>query len=130
MADEVFLYILVFVKEIVGAAECYLVDIFVDFLLRHADSMIADDKFAFFDLHLYGEVAKLTLKLASRSKGFHFLSGVDGIGNQLAKENFMVGIEKLFDYREDVLGLYIQITVHCVIYLLFFSCVMPLNIKP
>jgi hypothetical protein len=55
--------------------------------------------------HLHAKSFGFGFHLTQGCKGAQLLSGVYGIGYQLPEENFVVGVQKLLDDGEDVLGL-------------------------
>ena len=118
---QIFLYVFVFVEEVGGTAEGYLVDILLHLVGGHADAAVfhREGLLLAVHLHLYGQVAGLALQLAARGKGFQFLGCVDGVGYQLAQKDFVVGIKELLNDRKDVLGLYIQIALHDISFFCF-----------
>ena len=121
VAYQVLLHVFILVQEVVGAAKGYLVDVLVDLLLGHSDAAVADYQLFLVDFHLDGQVAQLALELAARRQGLQLLRGIYSIGNQFAKKNLVVRIEELFDDRENVLGLNIQIAIHRISFLFLFN---------
>ena len=70
MTDDCVSVILVFVKEIGYARECNLIDIFVNLLLGHTDTSVADGQRAFLcvETDANGKVAQLALEVAAFGK--------------------------------------------------------------
>ena len=106
MADDVVGIVLVLLKEVGDARESDLVDILVDLLLGHADTMVTDGDRAFvgIEVHADCQVAQFFLIFALSGKCLHLLCGIDGIGYHLAEEYLVIAIEKLFDDGEYILG--------------------------
>ena len=106
VADDGVCVILVLVEEVVGSRESNLVDVLLDFVSRHADTVIANGNGfgVFIDADTNLQVAHLTLEVAFACKGLELLSGIDSITDDFANKYFVVAIEKLFDDGEDILG--------------------------
>ena len=81
MSDDVVGIVLVLLEEVADTRESDLVDILVDFLLSHTDTVIAngDGALVGIEVHTYCQVTQFFLVFALGSKCFHFLSGIDGI---------------------------------------------------
>ena len=124
MADDVVGIVLVLLQEVAHAREGDLVDVLVDLLLGHADTVVADGDRALVGIEVDadGQVAQLVLVLALRCQGLHLLRGVDGVAHHLAEENLVIAVEKLFDDGEDVLGRNPDVTFLHVIY---FFMILP-----
>ncbi len=106
VADDGAELVFVFLEELAGGGEGDLVDVAVDFLLGHADAAV-DDLEGFLllvELHADFQLAQLALEVAAGGEGLHLLGGVHRVRDELAEEDFVVGIEELLDHREDVLG--------------------------
>ena len=92
MTDDGIGLVLVLVEEVGDAREGYLIDVFVDFFGRHAQSVVADGERL--GLRIEGDadglVAHFALEVALLGQGAQLLCGIDGIGNHLAKKDFMV----------------------------------------
>ena len=106
MSDDGAYLVLVFLEELSCGGERYLVDVFVDLLLGHAYAPVDDaqDLLLLVELHAHLEFSELALEVAAGGEGLHLLGGVHRVGDELAEEDFVVGIEELLDHREDVLG--------------------------
>ena len=106
VADDGIGVVLVLLQEVVGAREGNLVDILVNLLLGHAHAVVADGDGALLlvEADADGQVAHVAVEVALQLHGLQLLRGIDGVRHHLAEENLMVGIEKLFDDGEDVLG--------------------------
>ncbi len=106
MSDNGVGVLLIFVQEVGGAAEGYLIDVAVYLVGGHADAAVGDGDGSCLgvevDAHL--EVAQLALEVALAGERLEFLRGVAGVAYNLAKENLVIAIEKLFDDGEDVLS--------------------------
>jgi hypothetical protein len=119
------IFIGIFLHEFLSAGKSYLVDVFLHFFLRHAHAVIADGKclFVLIQLHFYGEVARFFIEFRNGRKRFELLRGIYGIGNQLAQENFLVGVKEFLDDGKNILGMNTKITrFHAVV----FCCVVYL----
>ena len=94
MADDGVGVVLVLVEEVVGARECNLVDVLVDFLFCHTEATVADGERALVlvETDVDGQVAQLALEVAFRGIGFELLRGVDGVRDELAQEDFVVAV--------------------------------------
>ena len=112
MADDVVGIVLVLLEEVGDTREGDLVDILVDLLLGHADTVVADGNGAFvgIEIHTDGEVAQIALEIALLLKGLHLLRGIDSIGNHLTEEDLVIAIKKLLDDWKNVLSRYANIT--------------------
>ncbi len=104
--------VLVFVEELLRAGEGNLVDVFVHFLGSHTYTTVGDGErlllFIYGDIH-FG-VAQVALEITDGRKRLEFLRCVNCIGNQLTKKDLVVAVKKLFDYGEDVVTCYPDIT--------------------
>ena len=113
MADDVL--VLVLLEEFACGREGYLVDVLVDLLFSHADTAV-DDLQGFCrlvenDLHV--QVTQFALELAIGSEGLHLLGSIHCICDKLPEEYFVIRIEKLLDYRENVLGSHTYLSFVC-----------------
>ncbi len=108
MADNACGGVFVFIEELLGAGERYLVDIAVDILGGHAYAGVADSERAglFVDSHTHIELTDLAFEFAERREGAQLLAGVDGVRDKLTEENLVVAIEKFFDDGENIFGRY------------------------
>ncbi len=106
VADYGVCVIFILVKEVVRPGKRYLVNVFVDFLCGHADASVGDGdgSLVLVNADPDGEVAQLAGIVALARQCTEFLRGVAGVAHNLADENLVVAVEKLFDYGEDVLG--------------------------
>ncbi len=106
MADDGVELVLVFLEELAGGGEGDLVDVAVDFFLGHTDAAVDDFQGFLFLVQLDAdlELAELALEIAAGGERLHLLGGVHCVGDELAQEDFVVGIEELLDHREDVFG--------------------------
>ena len=105
MADDGVGGIFIFVQEVGNARESNLVDVFVNFLSGHSNTLVADGKGTLVGIETYtdGQVAQFSFEVALLFQGLQLLCGIDGIADHLAEEYLMIGIEKLFDDGENVL---------------------------
>ena len=97
--------VLVFLQEISRAGKGDLVDVFLDLVCRHAQSGI--DEFQCFVLRIYHHADAVFMSLrigvfANQGKLFELRDSVAAVGNQLAEKDIVVGIEPLFDNRENI----------------------------
>ena len=110
MADDSL--ILVLVEELLGTRECNLVDVLVDLLGGHTDTAVGDGQRL--GILVGGDVDSQITQLAvhdtRRRECLEFLCCVYSIRNQFAQEDFVIRVEKLFDYGEDVFGRYPDFT--------------------
>ena len=92
MADDGVGILLVFVEEIVGSREGYLIDILINLLGRHADTAVADGNGAsvLVHLHLYLQFTHLALEVAFTGEGLQFLCRIHGIRDNLADEDLVI----------------------------------------
>ena len=123
MADDGVCIVLVFLQEVIGARECYLVDIAVYLGGCHAYAAVAHGDGILSDCDADGQVTHLTLELALGGKCLEFLAGINCVRYYLAEENLAVTVEKLFDDREYVLGRYSNLTfLHSYIVFSLITC--------
>ena len=115
VADDGVELVLVFLEELAGGGEGDLVDVAVDFLLGHADAAVDDLEGLFLLVQLDAdlELAELALEIAAGGERLHLLGGVHRVGDELAQEDFVVGIEELLDHREDVFGGHADFAFKC-----------------
>ena len=103
-----------------------MVDIFVDFFGCHTDTVVADGERSSLFVEAYADfkVVGFAFKFARCSERAQLLCCIDGIGNHLTKEDFVVGIEEFLDNRKDVFCCYTYFTfLHsCMFYLLISIC--------
>jgi hypothetical protein len=102
--DRVFVGVLVLFKELGSAGEGDLVDVLFDFFRGHADTVIGDrDGLGVFVKGDRDAVLGIVLGgLAERDKVLMLLDRVNGVGDDLADKDILVGIEPFFDDREQV----------------------------
>ncbi len=107
--------VLVLLKELAGRGKCDLVDVPVNLLLGHADTIVNDLQrlglLVKFDTNL--EVAQLALEVTVRGDCLHLLRGVNRIRHQFPQEYLVIRIEELFDDREYVLGRHSDLSFVC-----------------
>ena len=98
--------ILVFFQKLFGSGKGNLVYVFVDIFGSHANTAVAHGECACFLVNGYAdaEFAQFAFELAERLQGFQLLCGVDGIADELAQKYFVITVEKLFYYGENILG--------------------------
>jgi len=96
-------------------------DVAVDLLGRHAHAAVGNGQRPGLPVGLDADrqVAQLALELAGRGERAEFLRGIHRVGNQLAQENLVVGIEEFLDYGENVFGRNADFSVFHTV--LFFS---------
>ena len=106
MTNDIVGVVLVLLKEVGNAREGNLIDIFVNLLLGHADTVVAngDSTFLGIQIHTYGEIVQFVSIFTFLLECLQFLCGVDCIRNHLTQENLLVAIEKLFDDGENILS--------------------------
>ena len=104
MADDAAILLVlilgVFLQEGLRAGEGHLVDVLLDFLLRHAHAVVdeAQRLRRLVDLDMDGAVlSQLVIDQAQLG------DRVAGVGNDLADEDVLVGIEPLLDDGHDIL---------------------------
>ena len=94
-------FFFVFGQEICCAGEGDLVDVFLDFLVGHTDTVIHDlhDFFVFVQYHMNGKVfiSGDVVCFPHDHQLFQFGYCVTGIGYQFTDENILIGIEPFFD---------------------------------
>ena len=95
----------VFLQEVVGTGEGYLVDILVNFLGGHTDTVVAHGQCFCLGVNAYAhlEFAQLALEVALHGQGLELLCGINGVADYLAEKNLVVAVKKLLDDRENVL---------------------------
>ncbi len=98
--------ILILGQKLFGAGECYLIDVFVEIIGIHAYTAVADGECAGFLIHCHADIecAQFALELAEARERAQFLCGVHSVADELAQKYFMVAIQELLDYRENVFG--------------------------
>ena len=79
MTDNGIGIILIFLQEVVGSRECNLIDVFIYFFCRQADTTIGYGNRILALGHMHGQITEFTLKLTDRSQCFKFLGSIDGI---------------------------------------------------
>jgi len=99
---------LVFFDKFACGGKRYLVEVFVDFFGGHADAAIADGEgaFGFVDEDVDGEIAQFFVVGSAHGERLQFGRCVDGVGDEFAQKDFMLGIEKFLDDGEYIFGLY------------------------
>ena len=119
MTDDCVGVVLIFFKELLGSGECNLIDIFVNILSSHADTMIGNGERSglFVNADAHAHVAKLTLEIAERRQGSEFLRGIHSVRHKFTEKYLVVTVKKFLDYREYVLGCYSYSSGLCHFYL-------------
>jgi len=89
----------VFVEKFLCTRKGHLVNIFFHFFAGEADAFIGDrDGFiCFVHLHFNGEVAQFATYFTHRGKFFQFLSGINGIRDELTEKYFVIAVKKFFN---------------------------------
>ena len=115
MADDGVQLVLVFLEEFAGGGEGDLVDVTVHLVLGHSDAPVddAEDLLLFVQLDADFHLTELALEVAAGGEGLELAGGVHRVGDEFAQEDFVVGIEELLDYREDILGSYADFAFEC-----------------
>ena len=106
MADYAVGRVLILRQEFFGARESNLVDIFVDIVGGHSDTVVADGQRSGLgvDLHCHLGVAYLTLEVAERRERAELLGSVHGIADELTQKNFVVAVEEFLYDGEYIFG--------------------------
>ena len=134
MADDIADLVLVFLQEFAGGRKGDLIDILVDFLLRHTDTVI--DDFQGFGLFVQLDpdlqVTDFVLAVARGGERLHLLGRIHCIRHQLAQENLMVTVQELLDNGKNVFGSHTDLSFVCHIffYILDFSTSLENKRKP
>ena len=108
MADDLILvgFVLVFFQEILDAGKCDLIDVFVDLVLGHTQTVVRDLDGLFIgvdgNLNLVIHILR-SLVLSDQLQLFQLGNCIAAVADQLAVENIVVGIQPLFDHRKYVL---------------------------
>ena len=112
MADDGVFLPFVFFQEFLGAGEGHLIDIALHFIGGHADAVVTHGDGFFFSIDADADLAFLALA-AVPCHGGHaaLLDRIDAIADQFPQEHLMAGIDGLFDDREDVLGMDLNLTL-------------------
>ena len=105
VANDGVAFLFVFFEEVFGAGECNLVDIALDLIGVHADSVVGNGERVGFavDPDADGGFGPLTAVTTHRSHA-PLANGIDTIAHQFAQEHLMAAVNGLFDDRKDVLG--------------------------
>ena len=92
MTDDGIGILLILVEEVCYTRECNLVDIFIDFLLCHTDTTVADSEGTslLVERNANGSVTYLTLEVALGSKSLQLLCSIHSVGNHLTEEDVMI----------------------------------------
>ena len=105
MANDGVAFLFVFFEEVFGAGERHLVDIALHLIGGHADAVVGDGEGVGFPVDPdadggFGAFAAVT------AHGGHapLANGIDAIAHQFPQEDLMAAVNGLFDDREDVLG--------------------------
>ena len=122
--------VLILLEKLLRPRKSDLVDILVDLLGRHADSLVRHGQHALvrIELHANRQIAQLALELARRGERLELLRRVHRVGDQLAQENLLVRIEEFLNDRKDVFGRYANFAVlhDCMcFYELIFNMTLP-----
>ena len=79
MADDGVCIVLVFLKEIIGAREGYLVDILVNLGCSHANAAVAYGDGVLAHGYVDRQIAHFALEIALGGQSLEFLGGIYGI---------------------------------------------------
>jgi hypothetical protein len=74
--------------------------------------MVADSEgfLILINTYTHAYVAQLALKRTGGGQSLEFLRGVHSVADKLTKENLVVGIQEFFDYGENVVRCYPNVT--------------------
>ena len=115
MTDDVGTVLLVLLEELSGSRECNLVDVLVQLLSCHTNTIVTNSECAsiWIDLDIDLEILNITLEVTSACNCLELLRSIYCIADELTEEDLMVGIHEFFNHRENVLGGYIDCTLFC-----------------
>ncbi len=104
MSDYGISVVFILFQELLGTRKRDLVNILINVIGSHADTIVAHGKGTglLIDLHVDFQPIGRAVELTGHRQCFQFLCGIYRIGNYLTQENLMIAIKKLFDYGEYV----------------------------
>ncbi len=108
MPDDIAIVIFVFFQKLRRAGKSYLVQVFFHFFFGHPDAFIANgQRFVLLvEYDLYHQVIHLPHFFAPARQRFKFRCGVNGIRDQFAQKNFLIGVQVLLDDGKNIFRLY------------------------
>ena len=74
--------------------------------------MVADGEWflSLINTYAYADVAEFALERTGGGESLEFLRGIHSIADKFTKENLVVGIQEFFDYGENVVRRYPNVT--------------------
>ena len=112
MTDDSLGFVFVLVDKLLSTGESNLVDVLINLLGRHTYTMVADSKgfLILINTYTHAYVAQLAFERTGGGESLEFLRGVHSVADKLTKENLVVGIQEFFDYGENVVRCYPNVT--------------------
>ena len=106
MANDGVVFALVFLQEFLGAGESHLVDVALHFISVHADAVVADGEGFGVAIDLDADQS-LGAFAAVTSHGRHpaLADRIGAVADQLTQKHLVAAVNGLFDDREDVFGM-------------------------
>ena len=97
--------ILIFIQEIRHTRERNLIDIFLNLLGRHTNTIIAnrDGLCRLIQRDAHRQIAQFAFIIALLGQRFQLLCGINSVAHQLTQKYLMIRIEELFYHGEDIL---------------------------
>ena len=106
MADDAANLVLVFFEEFARAGEGNLVDVAIEFVFGHTDTVVnhLEGFGGLVQFNAHFQVVERKFEVARICQGLHLLLRIHGVGDQLAQENLVIRVEEFLDDRENIFG--------------------------
>ena len=93
--------------ELLGTGKGHLVDVLLHFVGGHADAGVGDGEgfLVFIELDFDFGAAGITGVFPRSGHHRQLLDRVYGVRHQLSQKNFVLGVERFFDNRKNILGM-------------------------
>lgn len=96
--------VLVLLDKLLGTADGDLIDVLMDLIGSHTDTIIRYDQLVAIDLHLHLEIPDFAGVLTLGDKSLQLLYGIHAIAYDLSEEDLIVAVEEFLNDREHIVA--------------------------
>ena len=96
--------VLVLLDKLLGTADGDLIDVLMDLIGSHTDTIIRYDQLVAIDLYLHLQVSDLSGVLTLGDQSLQLLYGIHAIAYDLSEEDLIIAVEEFFNDREHIVA--------------------------